>query len=90
MATTETTPEQVPADLVAAAQRAYLETPATRGGSPVRIRAALAAVLPAHEAMVREQVAKELRDYAGERGEKWMPLIWETIRHCANLARGEF
>ncbi|MCU1657042.1 MAG: hypothetical protein JWO57_1698 [Pseudonocardiales bacterium] len=53
------------------------------------LRAAIASVLPAHEAMVREQVAQELRDYAGERGDKWMPVIWETIRHCANLARGE-
>lgn len=50
---------------------------------------ALAAVLPEHEKRVREQVTQELRDYAGERGDKWMPVIWETIRHCANLAGGD-
>lgn len=46
-------------------------------------------VRPGDERVVREQVAKELRDYAGEPGDKWTPVIWETIRHCANLAQGE-
>lgn len=81
-------PEDVPDDLADDAVDAWHEAPRNEHGLVIlddHMRYVLAAVLPAHERRVREQVAAEIEAERSGGTEHW----GIAMDHAARIARGE-